>query len=144
MSLKQIVFIGVFALVGMTHAQAQCKFFTKKKCMPALAPYLSNGQLNTTSMLPGQTAEMLMNFNSGMSYRIIVCSEELLGTLEFQVTDATGAVLYSNQKDNYNDTWDFDVAQTSQLTLTVKVPDLVDKTRLMAEGCVSVLVGFRK
>jgi hypothetical protein len=87
----------------------------------------------------------MLTFNSGQSYRIVVMGGGVLGQFEFQVSDASGKVLFKNNKGGSStDTWDFTVEQTSQLTLTVKVPEQVDKTQLNTEGCVSVLVGFRK
>jgi outer membrane biogenesis lipoprotein LolB len=147
MSLKRFALAVLFACAGMgTHPlQAQCKSFTKRKCLPHLAPYMNNGQLNTATMSPGQTADMIMNFNSGQSYRIIVCGEGVLGPVEFVVKDASGNVLFTNKKQEvFTDSWDFSMEQTTQLTVTVKVPDQVDKTQFNREGCVTVLVGFKK
>ena len=147
MSLKRIILALLFvcAGAGIATLQAQCKSFTKRKCLPSLAPYMNNGQLNTAVMTPGQSADMLMNFNSGQSYRIIVCAEGVLGSVEFQVSDATGKVLFKNrEKDTFVNSWDFSVEQTSQFTVSVKVPEQVDKTQFSTEGCVSVLVGFKK
>jgi hypothetical protein len=147
MSIKRILFLLFLCLLTcmVQETSAQCKSFAKKTCLPKLAPYMNNGQLNTTVMSPGQSADMLMTFNSGQSYRIIVMGEGVLGSMEFQVTDGTGNVIYKNKSgDTVNDTWDFTVEQTTQLTVTVKVPDQVDKTMMNTEGCVSVLVGFKK
>ncbi len=144
---KRFILISMLVLGGLfgQGLRAQCKSFTKKKCMPMLAPFLSNGQLNTTTMLPGQTADMKLNFNSGMSYRIIVCAEGVLGQIEFQVSDASGRVLFINKSKDYAaDSWDFTVETTTQLTVSVKVPEQVDKTVMLEEGCVSVIVGFKK
>jgi hypothetical protein len=147
MSSKRILLALLFACVGasINPLQAQCKSFTKRKCLPALAPYINNGQLNTAVMSPGQSADMLMNFNSGQSYRIIVCAEGVLGSVEFQVSDATGKVLFKNhEKDAFVNSWDFNVEQTSQFTVSVKVPEQIDKTQFNTEGCVTVLIGFKK
>jgi hypothetical protein len=147
MLLKRLVLILLLGpvMLSMSGLQAQCKSFSKKTCLPKLAPYMNNGQLNTTIMTPGQTADMVMNFNSGQSYRIVVMGEGVLGNIEFQVADAAGKVLFKNRSgDDFSDTWDFTVEQTTQLTLTVKVSDQVDKTQMSTEGCVSVLVGFKK
>ena len=147
MILKRLMFLPllVILLFNVTVLDAQCKSFAKKSCLPKLAPYINNGQLNTTIMTPGQSADMVMNFNSGQSYRIVVMCEGVLGTVEFQIADASGKVLFKNKNgDDITDTWDFTVEQTTQLTLTVKVSDVVDKTQMNTEGCVSVLVGFKK
>jgi hypothetical protein len=58
MSLKRFVLAILLAGSGMGIQQihAQCKSFTKRKCLPHLAPYMNNGQLNTATMSPGQTA----------------------------------------------------------------------------------------
>jgi hypothetical protein len=88
---------------------------------------------------------MIMNFNSGQSYRIIVCGEGVLGPVEFVVKDVSGTILFSNKKQEvFTDSWDFSMDQTMQLTVSVKVPDQVDKTLFNTEGCVTVLVGFKK
>jgi hypothetical protein len=147
MSLKRLLLVFLMgSSLGMAgDLSAQCKSFTKKSCLPKLTPYMTNGQLNTTTMSPGQSADMVMTFNSGQSYRLVVMGEGVLGQMEFQVSDATGNVIYKNKSgDVITDTWDFNVEQTTQLTVTVRVPDQVDKTQLNTEGCVSVLVGFKK
>ena len=135
-------FTGLLIFSGMN---AQCKSFAKKQVLPKLAPYINNGQLNTTTMSPGESADMILTFNSGQSYRIVVMGEGVLGAVEFQVADASGKVLFKNKTDDLvTDTWDFTVQQTTSLTLSVKVPEQVDKTQLNTEGCVSVLIGFKK
>jgi hypothetical protein len=147
MSRKRIFYALLLVCMGagISSLQAQCKSFTKRKCLPAMSPYINNGQLNTAVMTPGQSADMLMNFNSGQSYRIIVCAEGVLGSVEFQVSDATGKVLFKNrEKDVFVNSWDFSVQQTSQFTVSVKVPEQIDKTQFNTEGCVTVLVGFKK
>jgi hypothetical protein len=139
------VFMLVCCSLFGNNLQAQCKSFAKKNALPKLAPYITNGQLNTTTMSPGQSADMILNFNSGQSYRIVVVGEGVLEAIEFQVMDASGKTVFKNKDgDTYTDTWDFTVQQTTQLTLTVKVPEQVDKTQLNTEGCVSVLIGFKK
>ena len=51
--LSQIVFFSLFTFTSI-YANAQCKGFTKRNCLPELAPYMSNGQLNAAQFVPGE------------------------------------------------------------------------------------------
>jgi len=144
MNLKKIIpLISVmfFLAIFSSSSFAQCNSFTKKKCMPQLTPFMHNGQLNSTTILAGESAELQMTFYSGQEYRLLVCGQEALGDVHFKVKSTDGKIVYDG-KDN-GSSWDFNVKSTQELTIEVVSPESKSATGLNANGCVSVLVGFK-
>ena len=124
----------------------QCKGFTKKHCLPALEPYLYNGQLNSAILNEGDVAELLLTFYGGQEYRILVCSQDMLGTVEFKLFDTERNEIFSNKEHDLVNVWDFNANSTQQLIVQVKVPAPIEdsKTEIVNSGCVSILVGFKE
>lgn len=135
-----IVFIGLSNL-----SFGQCTSFTKKQGFPALEPFTHNGQLTSTKFMPGDDAEIEMTFNEGNDYRVLVLFQEVLGNVTFSIKDKTGKVLFSSKEGDTKPFWDFRVNSTQQLIVHVLVPKMDDKTsnKILPQGCVSVLVGFK-
>ncbi len=148
--LNKIATISLVILVSTlfsVDAQAQCKGFTKKHCLPTLNPFIHNGQLTSAQFNPGDSADVEMTFNAGKEYRILVCSQDMIGKVQFKVLDKTRKVLYKSDENTVNPFWDFKVANTQQLIVQIIVPKGEEKnsiTRLTPSGCVSLLVGFKK
>lgn len=137
-----LVLSATFAL----STQAQCKRFTKKNCLPSLAPFQHNGQLTSAVFNPGESADIEMTFNAGKQYRIVVCSQETLGKVQFKVLDKTRKVLYKSKENETSPSWDFKMTNTQQLTIQIIIPKLEEKnqiTRLTPNGCVAILVGSK-
>lgn len=143
--MKRIIATLIFAiaLLGFNQADAQCNSYAKKKCIPSLNPYIHNGQLNSTSLTPGETAELIMSFYAGQEYRVLTCSQEVLGDVWFRILDAQHNQLF-NSKDAKEKYFDFNVKSTQQLIVEVNVPDQKASHGIVEQGCVSVLVGFKK
>jgi hypothetical protein len=143
--MKQI-FISLFiiATVGLhtPYSYSQCNGFTKKKCLPTLKPFIHNGQLNSTVLVAGETAELLMTFYSGQEYRILVCGQEELGGTEFRLLDNARKVIFASKEHKNAKMWDFNVKSTQQITVEVIAPPSSGPHN--NSGCVSVLVGFKK
>lgn len=126
---------------------SQCQQFAKAKCMPQLKPYLSSGQLYSTTLLQNDKTELTMTFYSGQNYRVAVCSEKALGQVTFKLKDADGNVFFTNK--GYGNFWDFNVQNTQELTIEVNTPAAdpavaTDKKGVVLDksGCVAILVGF--
>lgn len=123
--------------------QAQCKHFTKKKCMPELGDYNSNGQYNGAVLFEGEEAAMVQPFYSNQDYRILVCSQPIISDkLFFEVLDYRGELLYSSEGTGKN-YFDFNVESTQQLKIRIVVPESESMSNLKKNGCVSILVGFK-
>ncbi len=148
MKLKNRCFSAIFAVLILSAGavSAQCsKSFVKKQCMPKISPFTSNGQLNSTVMLAGQTAELMLNFSAGLNYRLLICSQEVLGAVEFKLMDKDRNVLFHNmQAKGKPDFWDFNVKTTQQFIVEVTIPVPTKTNGIIPSGCVSVLVGFKE
>jgi len=128
---------------------SQCKGFAKKKCIPQLTPFIHNGQLNSTTLAEGESAELVMTFYSGQQYRILVCGQKNLGKIEFQLMDTDRNVIFDSKKHKSASYWDFDVNATQQFIILVTTPKQGKHSSaklpgtLVQSGCVALLVGFK-
>ncbi len=149
--MKKITIHAVIALMlvmlNYNDSLAQCKSFTKKRCLPYLNPYIHNGQLNSATLMAGEKAELFMTFYSGQEYRLSVCAQPVFENVVFRVLDKNRKQLY-NSADHKSDNWDFYMSTTQQLFVEVSIPTSANKTKMVAEmiesGCVAVLVGFKQ
>lgn len=122
---------------------AQCNAFIKKKCMYKIVPFTSNGQVNSNTIQAGQTISLNLSFSAGQDYRIVVCSEELLGEVIFKVIDKSKKVVFDSSQNNYPDFWDFKAKSTQPLTVEVTAPPSQSTSSVLPSGCLSILVGFK-
>jgi hypothetical protein len=141
--LKTLFFIACLAYSSVNYAQ--CNAFAKKNCMPALAPFTHNGQLNIQQMSPGEEAELDLTFYSGMSYRLLVCAQEMIGKPQFQVFDNKNKIVFDNKDHEAAQFWDFTVESTQQMKVVVIIPKGTKSANEINKlGCASVLVGFKQ
>ena len=125
-------------------ANAQCKAFAKKVCLPELGSYTHDGNYHAAILVEGEEAELYKTFYSDMEYRVAIVGEEKLPDVEFKVLDANKNVLYTNKKDgNYVQTWDFKLQSSQQLKLVVKVSSFNRPGDTPASGCVAIMFGFK-
>ena len=124
-------------------ANAQCKAFAKKDCLPELAPYTHDGNYHAAVLVEGEEAELYKTFYSDMEYRVAVVGEGKLPEVEFRILDENKNVLYSNKDHNYAKTWDFKLESSKQLKLVVKVNPFNKPGDVPASGCVSIMFGFK-
>ena len=121
-------------------ANAQCRSFTKKNCLPALDGYIQNENYNSAVLIPGDEAELELTFLGGVEYRVAVCAHPVLGDVTFEVLDGQNIRIWSNA--DGTDHIDFQVEQTQRLRFRVKVPDT--DAAILHEGCVSILLGSKE
>jgi hypothetical protein len=141
--LSRIVLIGAFAVFSSSETFAQCKAFVKKQ-IPKLAPFIHNGQINTSVLISGDHAELTLTFYAGQTYRVMVGAQETLGDVYFVMKDANKNQLFNSKDQGKFDYWDFTVESTQPLTIEVIAPELDAPTGLVPSGCVSILVGFKQ
>lgn len=127
-------------------SNAQCRSFTKKRCLPQLEGYIQNDNFNSAVLIPGDEAELLLTFYAGKEYRLLVCGHPVLGDLQFEVLDTDEQLIYSNdgKTGEAQSGFDFKVASTQQLIVRIRVPDTDSPSTLLHEGCVSVMVGSKE
>ena len=145
--LSLIVCLILLSFVITIDVNGQCKRYTKKDCLPALNPYIHNGQLTSAVLYPGDSADVAMTFNAGKAYRIIVCNQEQIGNVQFKILDKTRRILYKSDPEEHNPVWDFKVENTQQFIIQLTVPPMEksnQKTNLVPNGCVALLVGFKE
>lgn len=122
---------------------SQCKSYIKRTCIPKLSPYAHSGQLNKTVLFPGDQAEIMLTFYSGMDYRIVVCSEVILGKVTYKVMDMDRNVIFDSSKEKDKGSFDFKVASTQQLMVEINVPKPLVEPEILPQGCVAVVVGYK-
>ena len=137
-----ILILVALVFIAGTTANAQCKAFAKKTCLPELGSYTHDGNYHATILSEGEEAELYKTFFSDMEYRMSVCSAENLPPVEFLVLDADRNILYSSKDNNNSCTWDFKLQASQQLRVVLKIPS-GQNTGIPAQGCVSVMFGFR-
>jgi hypothetical protein len=142
-SISRIFALSLIAVLPF-QAMAQCNAFVKKKCMAKISPFTHNGQMNVSTLAAGQSSDISLTFYSGQAYRILVCSEEILGDVTFQVMDMTKKIVFDSRNNNYPDFWDFKVKNTQQFIVHVQTPPSNSSSSIPPSGCVSILVGFKK
>lgn len=136
--------LGTLSLLSFNQANAQCKRFTKKNCLPKLDPYIYNGQLNSATLAQGDIAELNLTFYPDQDYRIFVCSDPILGNVHFKLFDKGGNLIYDNETTDYLPYWDFSTNQSMELILRVMIPEKSESDLDVKEGCVSILIGFKE
>lgn len=133
-------------LIAPLMSQAQCRSFTKKKCLPSLDGYSQNDSFNSAVLIPGDEAELLLTFYDDKDYRLLVCAHPILGDVEFEVLDTSEELIYTNKTEDGSDkgnSFDFKVESTQQLLVRIRVPETDASSTLIHEGCVSVMVGSK-
>jgi len=93
-------------------------------------------------MMPGDSADVVMTFNAGKEYRLLICSQDMIGKVQFKVLDKKKKVIYESDPKEANPAWDFKMTNTQQFTIQIYVPARVN-AKHKTEGCVALLVGFK-
>ncbi len=140
--MKLVRFIIPLLLLLPGLADAQCRAFTKNKCLPLLDGYVQNDNYNSAVLVPGDEAELLLTFYSGKEYRIVVGSHPVLGDVEFEIVDTNDEMIYSSKTADNKSLFDFKMSNTQQLIVKVRVPK--QESAIQHEGCVTVLVGSKE
>lgn len=140
---KIIPVLALFILGTIFNAEAQCKVFAKKVCLPELGDYVHDGNYHAAILVEGEEAELYKTFYSDMEYRVAIVGEEKIPNVEFRILDANKNVLYTNKDKNLARTWDFKLESSQQLKILVKVPASGSTGEAPASGCVAIMFGFK-
>jgi hypothetical protein len=139
-TMKHTTFLLALVTLFAAQANAQCRTFTKKNCLPVLDGYVQNENYNSAVLIPGDEAELELTFLGGSDYRVAVCSHPVLGAVEFDVLDEQNIRIWSNS--DGSDHLDFRMENSQRLRFRVKVPDT--DAAILHEGCVSILIGNKE
>ncbi len=141
--LKIIPILALFVFTYSGSANAQCKAFAKKECLPDLGPYQHDGNYHAAVLVEGEEAELYKTFYSDMEYRVAIVGEDKLPAIEFKILDSEKNVLYSNKDKDFAKTWDFKLQSSQQLKLVIKVSSFNKPGDTPASGCVAIMFGFK-
>jgi len=139
----------LFALAAPIVSYGQCKGFAKRKCLPILKPFIHNGQLNSTTLMEGESAELIMTFHAGQQYRVMVCAQASLENIGFKMMDMDREIVFDSDEQDGAKNWDFNVNATQQMIILVAVPKPGKHASanlpgtMVQSGCVALLVGFQ-
>jgi len=131
----------LLALVTLlaVQANAQCRTFTKKNCLPTLDGYVQNENYNSAVLIPGDEAELELTFLAGIDYRVAVCAHPVPGAVEVGALGEQNIRVWSNS--DGADHLDLRVENAQRLKFKVRVPDT--DAAILHEGCVSILLGSK-
>lgn len=101
--------------------------------------FISDGQVYRAFLNDDEAAEFEVTFYGGSTYRIATSAGIDDDYIVFEVYDKERNLLFSNEDYSYAPYWDFEVENSIDCTLEVKLD--VDKK---VSGCASVMIGFAK
>jgi hypothetical protein len=139
-NLKSLLFIFLLGIVCIP-TKAQCKGFARDTGRELLNGYSIDDNYNSAILTQGETAEMYKTVIEDRDYRIVVKGSETLPPIEYQVTNASGCILFDNRYSNLTYLWDYTPTVTQQLKIGVTVP-WADKGSPQS-GCVAILFGYK-
>ena len=136
--------LALILLLSVNFSQAQCRAFAKRKCLPTIEEdgFKFTGQMSNAVLLNGEKAELALTFNSGKTYRLMVCSKAILGDVTFKLLDNDRTLIYDSEGKDVN-YFDFNVESTQQLILVITVPELDITHGIVHDGCVSIIQGYK-
>ncbi len=102
--------------------------------------FIPGESFNAVKLFPGDVAEVDMTFFSDVDYRLLVCSHEILGDVQFQLVDQNDELIYDNADREFSEYFDFRLEGTRTLGLRITVPQQ-DDTSINPQGCVAILLG---
>ncbi|HKK39693.1 MAG TPA: hypothetical protein VJ949_09775 [Cryomorphaceae bacterium] len=137
--MKKLLII-LFAAVQTSLVMGQCRSFVKNNCGDAMEGFIPGESFNAVKLFPGDAAEVEMTFFSDVDYRLLVCSHEVLGDVNFQLVDSEGGVVYDNADRQFSEYFDFRLEGTRTFELKIQVPAQADNS-INPQGCVAILLG---
>lgn len=138
---KLYILTLIVALAAPVISSAQCKGFVKKQCLPVLENYTPSDKYNSLRMVQGEEAEMYLVFVENHDYRVVVCTQEIIGDVDYEVLTDKGQVIFSSAKSEGKNYFDFSTTSALKLQVVIKVPENESASGMMHEGCVTVMIG---
>jgi hypothetical protein len=142
-TLRFFPLLALLIIIPSLNLNAQCKAFAKKTCLPELGSYTHDGNYHAAVLSEGEEAELFKTFYSDMEYRLSLCAEETIPSVEFMVYDSNRNLIYSSKESNYARTWDFKLESSQQLRIVIRVNTSSSQGVTPASGCVSIMFGFK-
>lgn len=93
--------------------------------------YVTDGQDHRIVVQPSKYTCMNLFFYPEFTYKIIACCNDQTIPVEIKLTDNKGALIFSNDKVNYNREWDFTSASFLRGVLKVKLASKEHKNQII-------------
>jgi hypothetical protein len=144
MTKKIFPYVLILLLTAPVLGNAQCRAFTKNKCMPLLEGYVQNDNYNSALLVPGDEAEVLLTFYANKEYRLIVANNPVLPDVEWEILDTNNDLIYASKQNTTGakNSFDFKMSSTQQLIVRVRVPK--EESVIPHEGCVVIMSGYKE
>ena len=120
-------------------AEAQCRNFVKNNCGEAMGEYIPGENFNSAKLLAGDEAEINLTFYAGEEYRLLVCTHDILGDVQFVLKDEEGETIHDNSRNGFDPKFDFSVEGTRKFKVEINTPPA--NSRIKPQGCVAIMVG---
>ena len=137
-------FFVLISLGSVILTFAACDGFDTKSWVPQLGDYIHNGLDNSEVFAPGETGELEFSVFPNNNYKVMVCAQEHLGKIEFNIKDEYGKLIFNNKSHNLVNSWIFTSKSTQKLIFEMTVPPAAAGATTNKSGCVSILIGYKE
>ncbi len=158
---KRILFTILLFFTSIS-LYSQCKEYIKAIAPGILSPYLLDGNFNAPVVYEGDKIELKRTFLGGKKYKIAIIGMNLFEK-KITVKDEDGFIIFKNykirnrEKPQYytnlkgeqvpcmgSNEWEFELNQSENLTIIVKLERKSKKRRNRLRGCLGIVVGFEE
>lgn len=141
--MKFITLLIISFIFGTALSQSQDCETIVKDCEALLkktedgSTFVSDGQVYS-AFLDREKAEFNTTFYGGATYRLAASAGSKENYVIFTIKDQNGNILFSNKNYRNAPYWDFEVENTTPITITTEFD-----MDLKVTGCVVMLIGFK-
>lgn len=159
--MKKIILIFLIIILPIV-SFTQCKEFIKAIAPDALSPYTMDGNFLAPVALEGEEVVLTRTFLAGQKYKISVLGMDFLEK-KITIKDEDGFIIFKNypikkkEKETYYTdyegnqiqctgalNWEFELEQSQNLTIIVKIEQIAKKKSDRMRGCVGIVIGFKE
>ncbi len=156
---KTFLLVVLAMIIQNITAKAQCREYIETIAESELEPYILDGNFHSPIVSEGEVVTLTRTFMEGQSYKIDVCGMDMFfkeititegkteifrnygkGTEDKMVTLSDGSELPLNGINFY----EFTPERTMNLKIKVKIVPFDGGSSFKLEGCLGILVGFKK
>lgn len=162
-TMKNFLLISIFLLFVILpfFSSAQCREYIEAISESELDPYVLDGNFLSPVVSEGEEVTLVRTFLAGQSYKITVCGMDMFQK-EITITDNSGNVIFKNYGFDEEDPpfitnsdgemvpltgityYEFTPEKSMNLKVKVKIVPMGEDMGFKLEGCLGVLVGFKK
>ena len=143
MNLKSLAVLAGLIALGV-QLNAQCRSYVKNNCEDKLEDYLISGRMYGGYVSQGQELELNVVLNGGQKYRLINCSKPSFGTIQLQLLDSKGNIVFDNADHEFAQSWDFDVKSTQEFKVRTIIPSASKSHGSSVRDCSILIIGSKE